>query len=136
MKATEYTVKDLEYARNRHPYWKKVKQKGSVERNQLRREKYNFYDRKKYGSKKLWTDEDLKEFLRLNDEKKDWELAKHFERSIPSIQFIRRKIQLALKIAKLDNKKVDKYFLLKMIVGDDNILRQQYFDLAKKRRRA
>jgi hypothetical protein len=134
--ATKYKIKDLEYARNRHPYWKKLKEKGSVERNKIRLEKYNFYDRKKYGRNKKWSDDELREFLKLNDQKRDWELAQHFERSIPSIQFIRRKIQLALKLADINNvKKIDKNYIYKMVVEDETVLRREYFGSINKKSR-
>ena len=45
-----------------------------------------------------WTSERIQEFLDLNKKdssgryiQKDWELANHFDTSIPSIQYLRRK---------------------------------------------
>jgi hypothetical protein len=133
---SKYTVKDLEYARNRHPYWKKLKEKGSVERNKIRLEKYYFYDNKKNVRSRKWTDDELKEFLSLNDEKRDWELAKYFKRSIPAIQYIRRKIQLAVKLAEKNKvKPSDKRYLFKMLLIDEKALRNEFLGSAKKKKK-
>jgi hypothetical protein len=131
IKVTGYEIKDLEYARNRHPYWKKLKAKGSVERNKIRLEKYDFYDKKKNVRNRKWTDDEIKEFLAMNDSTRDWELAKHFKRSIPAIQYIRRKIQLALRIAEIKRVKPDKKYIQKMLAVDEKELRNQ---LTKKKK--
>jgi hypothetical protein len=122
---TGYTIKDIEYARNRHPYWKKKKSKNSYERNKQRLNQYDFSN----GLSKKWSDKELEKLLDLNDSYKDWQLAKHFNRSIPSIQYIRRCISLAKKILikqksaytkkrVLDLIKHSEKFLSKMIMGN------------------
>ena len=91
---TNYTINDIQYARNRHEYWKKKKMNNSAERAMKRFAEYNFADKKN----KKWQVEELEEFLKLNEIKKDRELAEHFNRSIPSIQYIRRCINLVKRI--------------------------------------
>jgi hypothetical protein len=94
MEATGFTKADILYARNRHPYWKKKKMEGSEDRTRRRLDKHDYSQ----GRTVLWTRERLQEFLELNKKDssgrylyKDWELASHFDTSIPSIQYLRRK---------------------------------------------
>lgn len=94
MEKTGYTRDDILYARNRHPYWRKKKMEGSVERTRRRLEAHNYSS----GQNLPWTRARVEEFLSLNGkdresryERKDWQLAEHFGSSIPSIQYMRRK---------------------------------------------
>ena len=94
MERTGYAREDILYARNRHPYWRKKKMEGSVERTRRRLEAHNYSG----GRSIPWSRERVEEFLSLNGkgrdgryERKDWELAEHFGSSIPSIQYMRRK---------------------------------------------
>jgi hypothetical protein len=94
MDRTGYTREDILYARNRHPYWRKKKMEGSVERTRRRLEAHNYSS----GQSLPWTKERVEEFLSLNGKdkagrylRKDWQLAEHFGSSIPSIQYMRRK---------------------------------------------
>jgi len=94
MEATGFTKADILFARNRNPFWKKKKMEGAEERTRRRLDMHD-YSR---GQTVLWTKERLQEFLELNKRDssdkylhKDWELASHFDTSIPSIQYLRRK---------------------------------------------
>jgi hypothetical protein len=93
LQKTGYTVEDIQYARNRHPHWKELKHKGHNERTQARLEKYKF----NVVSKK-WTYKEIQKFLQMNDTKHDYEIAEYFKRSIPSVQYLRRKIKLLLEV--------------------------------------
>lgn len=94
MENTGYTKADILYARNRNPFWKKKKMEGAEERTRRRLDMHD-YSR---GNTVQWTSDKLQEFLDLNKKDssgryihKDWELASHFDTSIPSIQYLRRK---------------------------------------------
>jgi len=94
MDETGFTKADILYARNRNPFWKKKKMEGAGERTRRRLDMHD-YSR---GLTVQWTREKLQEFLELNKKEssgrylyKDWELASHFDTSIPSIQYLRRK---------------------------------------------
>jgi hypothetical protein len=94
MGKTGYSREDILYARNRHPYWRKKKMEGSVERTRRRLAAHDYST----GNARPWTRKRVEEFLSLNSkgkdgryERKDWQLAEHFEASIPSIQYMRRK---------------------------------------------
>lgn len=103
-----FSIKDIEYARNRHPYWKKIK-KGDETKKFLRLKENNYIKKRKLH----WKENDLLKFI-VMDEKddsgnyknKDYELAKIFKSSIPGIQHVRRKINIAMKI--LDKQQVKK----------------------------
>src|SRR5512137_2192376 len=95
MESTGYTKEDILRARNRHPYWKKKKMEGSAERTRRRLEAHDYSG----GGNVAWDRSRVEEFLSLNGkgadgryERKDWELAEHFGGSIPSIQYMRRKL--------------------------------------------
>ena len=125
LKVTKYSIKDLDQERSKHPYWKAIKERGSVERNRARRKRFSFYSGKAGEKRKRWSEAELKLFLSLNDSRKDWELAKHFKRAIPAVQHLRRKIQLGKKIAaKKKITKVDNAFLFKMLLIDERALRR------------
>ncbi len=94
MEKTGYTKEDILRARNRHPYWRKKKMEGSVDRTRRRLAAHDYSS----GSELEWTRERVEEFLSMNGkdregryEMKDWQLAEHFGSSIPSIQYMRRK---------------------------------------------
>jgi cell division septation protein DedD len=94
MGKTGYSREDILYARNRHPYWRKKKMEGSVERTRRRLAAHDYST----GNARPWTRKRVEEFLSLNAkgkdgryERKDWQLAEHFGASIPSIQYMRRK---------------------------------------------
>ncbi len=123
LEKTNYTFADLQRARADNPYWKEMRSKGSYERNAKRLEKYNFKGTTKV--KKEWTKEDLSELYDLNKLKKDWELAKHFQTSLPAINHIRRKLKLARVIMEKKNEKPNKKKLLLLITKNEKALRAE-----------
>lgn len=95
-KRNNYTIKDIEYARNRHPYWKAKKTDNSLERTKNRYQKYAHFANDSY--RKKWTKEEIEIFLEKNDKMRDYELAELLSKTIPSIQSYRRKLKLIKKI--------------------------------------
>jgi hypothetical protein len=98
-----FTIDDIKKARNRHPYWKKKKMEGSTERNELRRKEHDYSGKRSID----WDEEIVMEFIGMNRkdrsgayEHKDFELARHFATSIPSIQHYRRKYNMVAAILK------------------------------------
>jgi len=125
---TKYSIKDISYARNRHPYWKEVKQRNHQFRTKKRFSDFNYSS----GNSKSWTPDLLKEFLELNDKNTDRELAQKFKRSLPSIQAIRRRINLAHKIFEKEGAgKVSKSMVMKKIVSDEKVLRKKLAEMKK-----
>ena len=121
-----FTMDDISYARNRHPYWKSVKQRNHQERTRKRFDEYNYSK----GGSKPWTEDLLKDFLDHNTEKTDRELAQAFNRSIPSVQAIRRRINIANRIFSLEGKsRITKNMLLKLIMSDEKVLRRKLDEL-------
>src|SRR4030043_1985070 len=105
-----YTINDIGYARNRHPYWKKRK-RGDEAKKLLRLKEYNYIKKRKQH----WSEIDLLKFIEMdvkgisgNYKNKDYELAKIFKSSIPGIQHVRRKINLAIKILNKQQIKINK----------------------------
>jgi len=95
MESTGYTKDDILRARNRHPYWKRKKMEGSAERTRKRLAEHDYSS----GSSVQWDSKLVADFLELNRrgddgryEWKDWQLAEHFGATIPSIQYMRRKL--------------------------------------------
>ena len=131
LKKTGFTIDDINYARNRHPHWKKIKMKGSAERTRNRMEKYDFSK----GKHKKWGKDELREFLEVNDKLLDYQLAEKFESSIPSIQGVRRLYNLAIKILELEGKKKTKPALLKLMLINEKALRNQYRELGGGKKR-
>ena len=122
LEQTSFTIQDISYARNRHPYWKAIKQKNHQFRTKKRFSDFNY----SAGNSQPWTNELLKQFLDVNDKITDRELAKEFKRSLPSIQAIRRRVNLANRIFELEGStKVTKSMLLKKIISDEKVLRKK-----------
>ena len=95
MESTGYSKEDILRARNRHPYWKRKKMEGSAERTRRRLAAHNYSS----GGSVQWDSKLVSEFLQRNRrsadgryEWKDWQLAEHFGATIPSIQYMRRKL--------------------------------------------
>ncbi len=116
-----YTIKDIQQARSKHPYWQKKKSQGSAERNKARMEKNNYSN----GKTIAWDKALLKQFITLNKKDKsgkyvntDVEIAKTLKTTIPSIQYLRRKHRL---VTSLINKKVikDKDFYDYMLKSEE-----------------
>lgn len=101
LRKKKYTIEDIKRARNRHPYWKSKKMEGSAERNEVRRRDHDY---RGYGSLD-WDEATIKEFMDMNKKEKsgkyqykDFELAQHFNTTIPSIQHYRRKSNMVVAI--------------------------------------
>lgn len=101
LKKTGFTIDDIVKARHRHPYWKKKKLEGNSERNLERMRAYNF----SRGGRTGWDDALIKKFLSLSKKlpdgtykTPDHAIAKSFETTIPSIQYMRRKLNLVEKV--------------------------------------
>jgi hypothetical protein len=116
MESTGYSKDDILRARNRHPYWKKKKMEGSAERTKKRLAAHDYSG----GSSVQWDEALVSEFLGLNKrasdgryEYKDWQLAEHFGATIPSIQYMRRKLSKVSEILgpKAARPKVVEYLL-------------------------
>ncbi len=95
MEATGYSKEDILRARNRHPYWKRKKMEGSAERTRRRLAAHDYSS----GGSVQWDQALVTQFLDLNRkgqdgryERKDWQLAERFGATIPSIQYMRRKL--------------------------------------------
>jgi hypothetical protein len=122
LEKTDFTIEDISYARNRHPYWKAIKQKNHQYRTRKRFSDFNYST----GNSQPWTNELLKQFLDVNDKITDRELAKQFKRSLPSIQAIRRRVNLANRIFEIEGiPKASKSLLLKKIISDEKVLRKK-----------
>lgn len=116
MESTGYSKEDILRARNRHPYWKKKKMEGSAERTKKRLAAHDYSG----GSAVQWDERLVSEFLGLNRkgpdgryEHKDWQLAERFGATIPSIQYMRRKLSKVAEIlgSKAPRPKVVEYLL-------------------------
>ena len=101
MEKTGYTKEAILHARNRHPYWKKKKMEGSAERTRVRLDAHDYSS----GGVVEWNAARIAKFLNLNGkdpsgryEHRDWEIAATFSTSIPSIQYMRRKLRRAAEM--------------------------------------
>jgi hypothetical protein len=128
VKQNGYTIENIKYARNRHPYWKDKKQTNHTERTRKRFEQFNFSG----GDNRKWTKDELSEFIKINDKFTDRELAEHFTRSIPSIQGIRRRINLGVRILEAQGEKsIKKTSLGKFVKIDEKVLRRELSKIGK-----
>jgi hypothetical protein len=116
MESTGYTKEDILRARNRHPYWKRKKMEGSAERTRRRLAAHDYSG----GGTVEWNPTLVGQFLSLNGkdasgryQRKDWELAERFGATIPSIQYMRRKLRKVHELlgAKAPPAKVVDYLL-------------------------
>lgn len=104
---TGFSIEDIEYARNRHPYWKQKKMAGWRERNEKRWSEHDYSDGTKQPAD-YWTKDNfslLREYIKTDKKNKkgfythkDREIAQQFETSIPSVQHMRRKSNMVSKI--------------------------------------
>ncbi len=102
-KKTGYTAADIAHARNRHPYWRKRKAEGNLERTKRRLKFYNV-DRP-YHPFSLADDDLLTTFLSMNKrdrdgryKNKDYEIARSLNIKLTSVQCLRRKYNLITRI--------------------------------------
>ncbi len=127
LEKTGRKVEDIQHARNRHPYWKKRKMKGSPARNLQRRRDHNYSE----DGKLRWTRESILEFLRMNKKDKkgrylhrDYELAQHFNSSIPSIQHYRRKQNMVRAYLKKKRISITPANILSHITKSEKLVRE------------
>ncbi len=109
---TGYTIQDIEYARNRHPYWKEKKMAGWQKRNERRWSEYDYTLNGKQAPDH-WTRDNyglLREYIKTDKKDKsgmykykDREMAEKFQTSIPSIQHLRRKSNMVGRLIEKDN---------------------------------
>ena len=109
----------------------KLCKKGSILRNTARFEEHNY---KKSTKSISWTEKRLKDFLDMHESMIDWQLAKKFKTTIPSIQGVRRKINLAKRILEDKSKRPTKPAILKLIVQAESVLRNMIKENAKKKK--
>jgi hypothetical protein len=122
-----YNIEDIIYARNRHPYWKKIKSRGSYEKT-LHRIKEHDYS--KGDTRIFWTEKLLSEFFDLNKKGLvDYELAKKFKTSLPAVNHIRRKFKLAGKILDKQKKSHTKKRILDLSKKSEKGLRKMLAEL-------
>jgi hypothetical protein len=124
LKKTGYKKSELEYQRNRHPFWKEKKISGTIERNLMRAKKHNYGD----GARKHWDEKLIQKFLDSNKKSKngkyeyrDWELAKHFKCTIATVQHMRRKYNMAVKILTKKSKVTNKNLLEFLTIGEEQL---------------
>lgn len=124
-----YTIKDIQYARNRHPHWKKLKANGSYERTSRRIEKHNYSE----GAIKIYWDKDLlSQFYDLNKKGyRDYELAQEFKTTLPAVNHIRRKLNFANTIIELEKGKPNKAKVIKLALNSEPVLKQMIKDMKK-----
>ena len=132
---TGFTSEDIQYARNRHPYWKDKKMSGWQERNQKRWSEHDYRKVKKNRIEAFESDV-IEKFCMLNKKDKngnylmkDWEIAKELKLSIPSVQHWRRKYLLVLRLLDVLQKKPAKKIIWKRMGGHENGLRREYNEL-------
>ncbi|EMN10918.1 LB099 family protein [Leptospira interrogans] len=120
--STGYTIDDIKYARNRHPFWRKKRNQGSYERNSKRLEQHNYY---RSDQKIVWDKTKLAKFFDLNSKGlTDHELAKNFRTSIPAVNHIRRKFRFASELLRLDKQKPAKDGILKLCTHSESVLKR------------
>jgi hypothetical protein len=122
MESTGYTKEDILRARNRHPYWKQKKMEGSAERTRRRLAAHDYSG----GGSVRWNESLVSEFLGMNDKGpdghyrlKDWQLAEHFGATIPSIQYMRRKLS---KVSQLLGPRVSGAKLIEYLLRAESVL--------------
>jgi hypothetical protein len=98
MRSSGYSADDILKARNRHPFWKAKKAEGAAERTKKRQAEHDYSN----GVELVWTASLIGEFIGMNGkdetgryQNKDWQMAKRFRTTIPSIQYMRRRLALA-----------------------------------------
>lgn len=120
--STGYTIDDIKYARNRHPFWRKKRNQGSYERNSKRLEQHNYY---RTDQKITWDKDKLAKFFDLNLKgMTDHELARSFKTSIPAVNHIRRKFRFASQLLELDKQKPVKAGILKLCAHSESVLKR------------
>lgn len=126
----EFNNKDIQHARNRHPYWKGKKQEGNRDRSVKRNKEHNYSN----SDYKEWRKDEIKEFIKMNKKESgkykftDIELAKYFKRSVGSVQYMKRKYNKACRILEAKDEKFTLINLFDLIIKDERILRKMLSD--------
>lgn len=129
----EYSIDNIKYERNKHPYWKDKKHSNSRD-NALHRSQIHDYRIRDYQE---WKIDEIKKFIKMNKKVEDKyiytdvDLAKEFKRSIYSTQYMRRKYNKAYKILLAESKKISKKNLLNLMVQTEKILKKKLDSLNK-----
>ena len=117
---------------DRHPYWKLKKHVGHKERYARRNKLHRYFESSGRKSFKRYTDEELLEFIKMNKVDKegnypipDRDIAKHFGTSIPSVQYLRRKLNCSLTILKKGDKTYTEKMILNLIKDSEHVLRRR-----------
>jgi len=109
MKRSGFTLKDIQYARNRHPYWKKRKCAGAGVRSRRRNSEYCTHTKTRLSGREIIDFIDLnRKDSKGNYIRKDYELARHFRISIYGVQHLRRKLNKIRRIFELMKVKPEK----------------------------
>ncbi|HOW81352.1 MAG TPA: hypothetical protein PK573_02225 [Spirochaetota bacterium] len=131
---TRYTIDDIKYARNRHPYWKAKKMEGTAERNAIRTKEHDYSK----GDNIIWDEKLVHKFIERNKKDKqgkyiikDWELAKEFRCTIPAIQHMRRKYNMAVRLIASSSGSITAKKLMEYLMLGESMLR----NMQKKKRR-
>jgi len=136
-KKPKYTVRDIQRARNRHPYWKERKMEGGADRNVRRQVNHDYSS----GTGDIdWTEKKILRFMDLNAKDRngryvhrDHEIARKFRTTIPAVQHYRRKYNLVVKIlAKLGARPAGK-LVLEFMQKSEKILREEILGAGGKR---
>jgi hypothetical protein len=118
LKKTGYSIQDIMYARHRNPYWKKKKHEGHNERMRKRFDLHSYSS----GSKIEWTEKRIQRFIEMTEKYHDYQLAKYFHSTIPSIQYLRRRYHYSRLILAKEGKKITPKRLLDlMILGEEKL---------------
>lgn len=128
LEKTGHTISDIQYARNRHPHWKKLKATGSYERTSKRIEMHNYST----GNVKIYWNKDLvSTFYDLNKKGlRDYELAKEFKTTLPAVNHIRRKLNFAGQILEKEKgSKPTKTAIVKLALSSEPVLKQRLKEL-------
>ena len=127
MKKTAYTLKDIQYARNRHPYWKKRKCAGAGVRSRRRNAEYCKNTKNRLSNKEVI---DFVEMNKKDEEgrylRKDFELARHFRLSIYGVQHLRRKLNKIQRIFQLMKVKPEKRIIFEYMAYSEKRLHALY----------
>ena len=107
-KRTGYSAADIAHARNRHPYWRKRKAEGNLERTKRRLKAYDV--QRPYHPFSLADEDLLNTFLTMNKrsrdgryQNKDYEIARKLNIKLTSVQCLRRKYNLITRIVAMKN---------------------------------
>ncbi len=118
LEKTGYKIEDIQYARNRNSYWKQLKLKGSKMRNRRRLDEHAYSS----GERVSWTEKRLFKFIEMTENHKDYELAKYFKTTIPSIQYLRRKYHSSKFILSKQGKRITPQQLCRLMLLNEKKL--------------